>query len=546
MRTFKKNSYLLHLLFLLFTMSMALFVCHLVVNHSVAITDFSFICLTTIYILVLVAFIFNLKRDKKIHQFRDIQKVINTITKKNGVQYTSYIVEKRRFVNLNKIGEGEYSDLPPETLYAMTHPADLNIVKEMVERMNSGKNESMNYEYRLKLSYSDKYVWRQVSIYPLSLNSDGTVNTYIGADLDNEKAHEMMNDMMLFSKKIMFITSHNSILFVQYDRSARKFLRLDDTGRELIHDIKMDFWTSHIYPFDKDVPMKMLEFMDKGQGDTYNAEYRYKYPNEYRWFSVNVAAYEKDEDGKILSYMCLVTDIDERKKALEKEIELHEQAVAANKLKTYFIENLSHEIRTPLNSIIGFSNLIDKDTSEEELSLYKNIINKNNEQLLNIIDYTLNRSLFESGFTSINHTSFMLKGLFEEKYKKYSREMKPGVELKYEYGTDVFIETDRDWVSKIIDELMKNAKSFTNSGSITIGYGLIKNEVKIFVKDTGIGIAEKDQNRIFENFEKVNSFAPGLGMGLSMCKAIVTRLGGTISVESELGKGSCFCIWLPH
>lgn len=110
---------------------------------------------------------------------------------------------------------------------------------------------------------------------------------------------------------------------------------------------------------------------------------------------------------------------------------------------------------------------------------------------------------------------------------------------------DITVTTDKSWLIKVIEAFIRNASNFTSSGSITLGYNRDQDGVRIFVKDTGIGIAKSDQHRIFKDFEKVDPFTPGLGMGLSMCKTVVTQLGGCVGVESQLAKGSCFWVWLP-
>ncbi len=286
--------------------------------------------------------------------------------------------------------------------------------------------------------------------------------------------------------------------------------------------------------------------MDKGEGERAYSEYRYKYPDQYVWFSVNVAAYEHDEEGRIVTYLCLCTNVDKKHRELEREKQLRRKADAANELKNRFIQNLSHEIRTPLNAIVGFSNEMSKDLSDEQAESFKEIIQRNNRQLLSIIDYTLNKSLFESGFAQIALVPVSLKSFLEETYGMTSSGIPRNLEYKMECEEpDITVTTDKSWLIKVIEAFIRNASNFTSSGSITLGYNRDQDGVRIFVKDTGIGIAKSDQHRIFKDFEKVDPFTPGLGMGLSMCKTVVTQLGGCVGVESQLAKGSCFWVWLP-
>lgn len=502
--------------------------------------------MVAIYLLVLWLVYKLYKSHVRISHAKNYQSVINTITKSNGVQYTEYLVDKQMFVNLNKIGEGEYSEVSTDTLFAITYPADLTIVKEMVKRMNAGNNERMNFEYRLNLSYISGYSWRLVTIMPLELNANGKVVKYIGIDLRNDHSHKMTRELELFNKKILFMTRIITMIFVQYTRKDKLFSRLDMVGDRLVHHIPMDSWYAGIYPEDMEIAKDLIAFMDRGESGHYQTEYRYRYPtNEYRWFAVDIAAYERDENGRILSYMCLCTDIDERKRQLEREKELRRRADAANELKSSFIRNLSHEIRTPLNSIVGFSNLINKNTPEEDAQLFKQIIKKNNDQLLGIIDCTIDKSLIESGLVEIKTTAFPLKPFIEADFSKITSEEHAGITFLLQCGDDITVSTSKMWISRVIDHFMKNALAFTMKGTVTMGYENEEKQVRVYVKDEGIGISSEDQKRIFNDFEKVDTFSPGLGMGLPMCKSIITQLGGTIGVESELGKGSCFWFTIP-
>lgn len=502
--------------------------------------------MVAIYLLVLWLVYKLYKSHVRISHAKNYQSVINTITKSNGVQYTEYLVDKQMFVNLNKIGEGEYSEVSTDTLFAITYPADLTIVKEMVKRMNAGNNERMNFEYRLNLSYISGYSWRLVTIMPLELNANGKVVKYIGIDLRNDHSHKMTRELELFNKKILFMTRIITMIFVQYTRKDKLFSRLDMVGDRLVHHIPMDSWYAGIDPEDMEIAKDLIAFMDRGESGHYQTEYRYRYPtNEYRWFAVDIAAYERDENGRILSYMCLCTDIDERKRQLEREKELRRRADAANELKSSFIRNLSHEIRTPLNSIVGFSNLINKNTPEEDAQLFKQIIKKNNDQLLGIIDCTIDKSLIESGLVEIKTTAFPLKPFIEADFSKITSEEHAGITFLLQCGDDITVSTSKMWISRVIDHFMKNALAFTMKGTVTMGYENEENQVRVYVKDEGIGISSEDQKRIFNDFEKVDTFSPGLGMGLPMCKSIITQLGGTIGVESELGKGSCFWFTIP-
>lgn len=542
-----KDIYIATAVFVLYTLCTFVYANHILSAHTNEFVDSYFFFLIAVYLLgcfTFIQFLILKSRSLKIKRFHT---VVNAIAKNHGIQFTAYIVNKRCFINLNKKEKNENSKLTPEEVYKMIYPLDLALVKEMVSRLDKGKNEIMSYEYRMNYSFfKNGYSWRQVSIYPYEIDDNGKVLTYIGVDISNDKAHEMMKSIDLFNKKILFISSVNSVVYIQYDRRIHKFFRLDDSANKSSHEIPLESWFSKFHPDDLHLAKELLDFMDRGEDERVYSEYRYKYPDQYAWFSVNIAAYEHDDEGHILTYLCLCSNVDKKHRELEQEKQLRRKADAANELKSRFIQNLSHEIRTPLNAIVGFSSEMSKDLSDEQAESFKEIIQRNNRQLLSIIDYTLNKSLFESGFAQIALVPVSLKSFLEETYGMTSSGIPRNLEYKMECEEpDITVTTDKSWLIKVIEAFIRNASNFTSSGSITLGYNRDQNGVRIFVKDTGIGIAKSDQHRIFKDFEKVNPFTPGLGMGLSMCKTVVTQLGGCVGVESQLAKGSCFWVWLP-
>lgn len=124
--------------------------------------------------------------------------------------------------------------------------------------------------------------------------------------------------------------------------------------------------------------------------------------------------------------------------------------------------------------------------------------------------------------------------------------MKPEVKLVTEnpYGQCV-VSLDKDRFTQILTNFMTNALKFTSKGEIRMGYEYLDGGLRIYVSDTGIGIAKKHLDKVFERFEKLNNFAQGTGLGMAICKAIVDAYGGKIGVESEEGKGSTFWAWIP-
>jgi PAS domain S-box-containing protein len=258
-------------------------------------------------------------------------------------------------------------------------------------------------------------------------------------------------------------------------------------------------------------------------------------------------------------------DITEFKETERQLVFAKEKAEESERLKSAFFTNVSHEIRTPLNSITGFSSLIsapDLPTDKKE-KYARQILNSSNE-LVNLIDNVLDISRIESGILKPKFTEFLvnvklreMRDYFEDVIQQQGKNnleillnLPPGYE-------NLVIRTDEYRFRQILTNLLENAVKFTSSGTIEFGYNCLvgpsdTNEIEnilFFVRDTGIGIAKKDKERIFERFIKVvdksDQLYRGAGLGLALCRDLIRMLSGEIWVESILGKGSTFYFTFP-
>ncbi|MDD3037333.1 ATP-binding protein [Bacteroides sp.] len=259
------------------------------------------------------------------------------------------------------------------------------------------------------------------------------------------------------------------------------------------------------------------------------------------YFQARIAPFESN---KVLA---LIHDIGDRIRRSQELIEAKRRAEDADRMKSVFLANMSHEIRTPLNAIVGFSEIMAVTVNEEEKHEYLEIIQKNSNLLLQLINDILDLSRIESGKSEMHFQQVEISGLIDEVEKVHQLKMKSNVELKIIRPQEEFwTSTDRNRVMQVLFNFLSNAIKNTERGSITLGLKHEGDWLNLFVSDTGCGISEEKLPRIFTRFEKLNDFVQGTGLGLSICKSIVERLGGKIEVTSELGKGSTFSLYLPY
>ncbi len=230
-----------------------------------------------------------------------------------------------------------------------------------------------------------------------------------------------------------------------------------------------------------------------------------------------------------------------------------EKAEESDRLKSSFLANMSHEIRTPLNAILGFSGLLKEVAgSREKTEEYVEIIEASGDQLLNIIDDVLEISRIEAGQITIKQGIVDINRVMRELYQVFSKQaMNKGLELQLmgDYHSEFQVITDEMRLKQIMSNLLNNAIKFTHEGNIRFGYFLNDHKIRFMVHDTGIGISESDQAIILKPFRQVETGATrnygGNGLGLSISKALIEKLGGTISIKSQPMRGSEFSFTIP-
>lgn len=262
----------------------------------------------------------------------------------------------------------------------------------------------------------------------------------------------------------------------------------------------------------------------------------------------------RDENGRMIGIVGSSRDVTLQKKTEAELIVAKERAEESDRLKSAFLANMSHEIRTPMNSILGFISLMqDPDITKAEQEEYFRAVKTGADRLLNTINDIIELSRIDSGEMLLHNEEIDVADLFFVLYTLFSRES-AGKELvlinKFPGKSEsIRVECDRTKLVAVLTNILKNAVKYTKQGSIEVGCTTEAERIRFYMKDTGIGIPADRQFAIFERFVQVDGSNTrsyeGSGLGLSLAKAYVEMMGGTIWVESQLSEGSTFCFELP-
>ena len=267
---------------------------------------------------------------------------------------------------------------------------------------------------------------------------------------------------------------------------------------------------------------------------------------EGQWNQINsVPIYDKD--GKLDGCFGLIRNMTRFIMAQEKLKQETQRANESGRLKSVFLANMTHEIRTPLNAIVGFSDLLQMMTTTEEKQELIHVIHNNCDMLLRLINDIMAVSSMDTNGLIMNPQDTDFAKDFEEICQSLAQRVEnPNVQFIKEnpYETlQTHLDTGR--ITQVITNFVTNAVKYTQEGHIRVGYRIQDNGLYLYCEDTGTGIPKDKCEKVFDRFVKLNDYVQGTGLGLSICKAIAERCNGKIGVDSEVGQGSTFWMWIP-
>lgn len=386
-------------------------------------------------------------------------------------------------------------------------------------------------------------------------DSKGNFTGYAMINIDNTERIDAMSRICDFENFFLLISDYAKVGYAKLNLLDRKGYAIKQWYKNMGEDENTQLADvvgiySKMYPSDR---RRMLDFFSKarvGEAKHFQGEMRIERPGEkgkWNWVRTNVVVNLFEPENGQIELIGVNYDITELKETEAMLIEAKEKAETADRLKSAFLANMSHEIRTPLNAIVGFSSLMGETGDMEEKRQYMAIIEENNDLLLQLISDILDLSKIEAGTFDFVEKELDVNVLCEDIVRFMKMKAKPGVEVLFDHHLpECRIVSDRNRLNQVIANFVNNAIKFTTAGSIRVGYNKVdETHLRFYVADTGLGIEPEMQAQIFDRFIKLNTFVHGTGLGLSISKSIIEQLGGTIGVDSEPGKGSCFWFVLP-
>ena len=358
------------------------------------------------------------------------------------------------------------------------------------------------------------------------------MNTSTVTELDWEKKYRTIVNAMF--PNFFFVWDED---FHYVDVITPDGLRLFHTKEELIGKDARQFYPPEVSEL---LISNIRECLKKNQSK--EVEHHIELHGRRYYYQTHIVPVDGDKA------FCLIRDIGDRVRRMEELISQRQRAEESDRMKSVFIANISHEIRTPLNAIVGLSELLVNEESVEKRQQYMEIIRSNNTALLQIINNILELSRIEVGISEFNFEENDIGALITEVTEQFNNDVKPDVHLLLTNVTDAKLQvfTDASRVKQVLCHLISNAIKNTEKGSITLKVDKSEEDLIFSVSDTGCGIPEDKLEVIFNRFEKLNSFIEGTGLGLPICKLLVERLGGKITVTSNLSKGSTFSFTIPY
>ena len=487
------------------------------------------------------------KLTEKENEIRILRRKFGCVTGTDQTFIVEYDVPKRTFIYMNEATGKAINVFDDEGFLQHIIPDDQDKGEAVLRHMHSQQDELLTMEYRWVFTNTTEYSWQFNEIFPFERNAEGKVVRYLAVCHRNNIWHRMDENLKNYRRRVSFISDFDKLLFVEFIVGQNFFYVLDTKGEHADYTMNLDLWYRDVHPDDLPIAEKLLAHLQQRKSGSFHTDYRYRSigRDQYKWYTIDAFPYKYDSDKQITNYLILGKENDAWHKTHE-EIKRLSGKAELLKMMSRFLENMGRKVRTPLNAVMGFSDVMSEEESEEERRAYRKIIDENSALMIRMADDMLTLAQLESGDYVFNRENFKVSESLEEVKKSFLKKRPDANLIIHPINGDFSVTLDRARASDVINTMLNYFEIYTKGGTITIDYEIKDNGYSVSLSDPSLFIEEEIAKHLFErfeNFDKSSKYIPGLG--LPICKAILSNDNGRMVVDSTPEKGTTFQFWIP-
>ena len=427
---------------------------------------------------------------------------------------------------------------------------------------NVDRNNVEEFWVCSKKDYNDLHVYLEIRLHPIH-DKNGKLtyiaiairdiseerDLYLQTKLNDEQIKKANEDIQRYEMELQYMMEAVDMRAWRIDYQEKKVQFMKGLS-EIVKELTFDEYITYFIGDDQlDVAKKLAEpelYFTTPMSILRNMRPLFHSTDEVQWNQINSLPIFNDE-GKLIGAFGLIRNMTRFYKAQELLKQETQRAIESGRLKSVFLANMTHEIRTPLNAIVGFSDLLQMITTAEEKKEIIHVIHNNCDMLLRLINDIMAISSMDANGLIMKPADVDFAKAFNDICQTLAQRVEnPNVQFIKEnpYQT-LQTRLDMGRITQVITNFVTNAVKYTQNGHIKVGYRIQDNGIYMYCEDTGTGIPKEKCPQVFERFVKLNDYVQGTGLGLSICKAIAERCNGKIGVDSEVGQGSTFWMWIP-
>ena len=444
-----------------------------------------------------------------------------------------------------------------DTYFSNTNLFDAPPFHENVDR-----NHVEEFWVCSKNDYNDLHVYLEIRLHPIH-DENGKLtyiaiairdiseerDLYLQSKLNDEQIKKANEDIQRYEMELQYMMEAIDMRAWRIDYQEKKVQFMKGLS-EIVKELTFDEYITYFIGDDQlDVAKKLTEpelYFTTPMSILRKMRPLFHSTDEVQWNQINSLPIFNDE-GKLIGAFGLIRNMTRFYKAQELLKQETQRAIESGRLKSVFLANMTHEIRTPLNAIVGFSDLLQMMTTAEEKKEIIHVIHNNCDMLLRLINDIMAISSMDANGLIMKPADVDFAKAFNDICQTLAQRVEnPNVQFIKEnpYQT-LQTRLDMGRITQVITNFVTNAVKYTQNGHIKVGYRIQDNGIYMYCEDTGTGIPKEKCPQVFERFVKLNDYVQGTGLGLSICKAIAERCNGKIGVDSEVGQGSTFWMWIP-